>query len=186
MRHLADSLLRQPLPLRRAWRSEGGATSVEFVIVFPLMFTIFLASVDFGVTMLRQVMLDRAVDSAIREVRLGRISSDGSTQLSDLICQRSALLGNCSANIAVEMQRMEPESPVGLNAPFQCINEEQEITPALNFNAGASHDLMIIRVCVTANPLIRLTGWFTGLPINESGDYQLTARGVFVNEPRNQ
>ena len=105
--------------LSRAWRSERGATSVEFLIVFPLMFSIFLASVDFGVTMLRQVMLDRAVDNSIRDIRLGRIDANGGALLSDIICDRSAFLGNCKANIAVEMQRMDPETLVGLNAPYQ-------------------------------------------------------------------
>ena len=180
--------LSRPFRLARlraaAWREDGMAAA-EFVIVFPLMFSIFLASIDFGVTMLRQVMLDRAVDMAVREVRLGNVNSDGSTRMSELICARTAMIPNCMSNIAVEMVRIEPESPTQLNAPFQCIRAEQEVTPALSFSAGGTHDLMIIRVCVSSNPLIRMTGWITGLPINAEGDYQLTARSVFVNEPRN-
>lgn len=171
--------------LSRLFRREDGSATVEFVIIFPLMFSIFLASIDAGFTMIRQAMLDRAVDIAIRQVRIGNIRNDGSDRLSDLICANSILLPNCTANIAVEMQRIQPGSTAGLDAPFRCIRAEDEVRPALSFTTGAQNDLMIVRVCVSSNPLIRMTGYLTAMPINAQGNYQLTARAVFVNEPRN-
>ncbi len=171
--------------LFRMLRADDGAATLEFVIIFPLMFSIFLASVDAGVTMIRQSMLYRAVDIAIRQVRIGNIPDDGSVTLAELICANSRLLPNCTQNIAVEMQRIDGTNTASLSAPFQCIRAEEPIQPALEFTNGASHDLMIVRVCVTSNPFIRMTGYMTSLPINAEGDYQLTARAVFVNEPRN-
>ena len=171
--------------LSALFRREDGSVTVEFVIIFPLMFSIFLASIDAGFTMVRQAMLDRAVDLAIRQVRLGQIRNDGSQRLSELICANSILLPNCVNNIAVEMQRLQPGQTTGLDAPFRCVRAEEPVRPALNFTTGAQNDLMVVRVCVSSNPLIRLTGFLSAMPINEQGTYQLTAGAIFVNEPRN-
>lgn len=59
--------------LRRFLRSEQGSASVEFVILFPVMFGLFLQSFEQGMYLMRQVSLDRALDLAVREVRLGML-----------------------------------------------------------------------------------------------------------------
>jgi hypothetical protein len=171
----------------RSWATrQDGAVTVEFVVVVPFVLTLFFASVDVGVTMLRQVMLDRAVDMAVREVRLGRVPSDGSVTMAQMICDRAILFSDCHDNIAVEMQPIDTTNFNGLNDPVRCVNRELDITPAVAFNpgaGGAAQELMLIRTCVSANPFIRLTGFFTAMPINPEGDYVIASRGIFVNEP---
>lgn len=167
------------------WRGEDGSVTVEFVIIVPFVLSIFLMGVDSGVTQLRQAFLYRAVDMAVREVRLGLINEADS--LSELICKRTAMLPKCKEAITVEMQPIDTTSFSGLNDPVLCINREEELTPAITFNpglGGQEQELMLIRVCVVTDPFIRLTGFLTALPVNAEGDYVLTARNVFVNEPR--
>lgn len=171
----------------RAWvlRQDGNAT-VEFVVIVPFVLSLFFASVDIGISMVRQVMLDRAVDLAVREVRLGNVPSDGSVTMAQLICDRTSLLPDCINNIAVEMTPVDTTTFAGLDPTVRCVDREQNITPSVTFNpgsGGAAQELMLIRTCVAAEPFIRLTGYFTSMPINEEGAYVVVTRGVFVNEP---
>ncbi|CUX80293.1 MAG: Tad secretion system minor pilin component TadE [Roseibaca calidilacus] len=168
-----------------AFRQDGAVTA-EFVIAVPFILSLFFASVDVGISMLRQVMLDRAMDLAVREVRLGRVPSDGSVTMAQLICARTALLPDCINNITVEMQPVDTQDFTGLTPAVQCVNRELDLTPAVTFNVGAganAQELMLIRTCVAAEPLIRMTGFFTSMPINSEGQYVVVSRGVFVNEP---
>lgn len=175
--------------LQRAWvrrlRAEDGAVTVEFVIIFPFVLGLLLMSIDSGITQLRQVFLHRAVDVAIREVRLGNVSESDS--LAELICARTAMLPGCRQKIAVEMQPIDTTTFAGLNDPNQCVDRETEITPAVTFNPGTggeAQELMLIRVCVIADPFVSVTGYISALPLNADGNYVLVSNSVFVNEPR--
>lgn len=173
--------------LWRFRRNDAGAATVEFVILFPLVLTMMLGAIDLGITMLRQVMLDRAVDMTVRDVRLGKIGTNGSDRMSDLICSNAMLLPNCNSNITVEMMPVNTSDFTGLDGPFPCIDDQQEITASVTFNpgaGGAEQELMLLRICVIAEPFLRVTGLFSGLDINPDGKLVLTSRSVFVNEPR--
>jgi hypothetical protein len=171
--------------LLRFWRDSAGSSTVEFVIIIPFLLSILLLSVDAGVTQLRQVFLHRAVDQTVRDVRLGRISE--SDRMSSLICERAAMLPNCTNNIAVEMRPIDTSTFSGLEIRSNCIQNEGEVTPALDFDPGAgglAQELMMVRVCVEVEPFIRWTGVALALPVNPSGNYVLNVSSVFVNEPR--
>lgn len=172
--------------LRQWAQRQDGNVTVEFVIVVPFLLSLFFASVDTGLTMLRQVMLDRAVDLAVREVRLGRVPSDGSVTMAELICARTQFLPNCEQSIAVEMLPVNTSDFAGLDAPIQCVDRELGINPAVTFNPGAgggAQELMVIRVCVAADPFIRTTAYLSAMPLNQDGEYVIVSRGIFVNEP---
>lgn len=174
-----------PNALRKWVRRQDGNVTVEFVIVVPFLLSLFFASVDAGITMLRQVFLDRAVDIAVREVRLGNLSESDS--LAQEICSRTSLIADCGQNITVEMVPIDTTNFAGLTDPIQCVDRELGITPAVAFNPGAggsAQELMLLRVCIAADPFIRLTGYLSSMPINADGEYVLVSRGVFVNEPQ--
>ena len=173
--------------LGRFRSSDDGAATVEFVILFPLVLTMMLGAIDLGITMVRQVMLDRAVDVTVRDVRLGKVGTNGSERMSDLICANSIMLPNCANNITVEMMPVNTSDFTGLDGPFPCIDDQQEITASVTFNpgaGGAEQELMLLRICIVAEPFLRVTGLFSGMDINPDGKLVLTSRSVFVNEPR--
>lgn len=179
------ALRRLRMTMSKAWSREDGAVTIEFVLVLPIILSIFLLGIDAGITQLRQVFLDRAMDMAVREVRLGRVSQQD--RLSELICQRTAMLPNCLTNISVEMEPISTDTFAGLDEPIKCIDRQSNITPAVVFNpgiGGQAQELMLIRVCVVADPFIRLTGFLGSMTRNEDDDYVLVGRSVFVNEPR--
>lgn len=170
--------------LRRFTASERGSSTVEFVITVPLVLALLLSSIDFGVVMLRQVFLDRAVDIAVRDVRLGRVPSASFTQFRDSICERTFLMPNCQQDIAVELRPIDTQTFAGLDGPAQCVNRAEEINPVLAFNPSrGQQELMLIRVCVVSNPFLRVTGMVLGMPVDASGGYNVVARSAFANEP---
>lgn len=177
----------RPHPLARLRRFLGrdtGAATIEFALVVPVVLTLLLSSVDYGVMMLRQVYLDRAVDMAAREVRLGR-NIGTPVEFRQTICNRTFMTPNCMQNLAVELRPVNTATWAGLNAPAQCVNRDADITPLLDFNPGlGAQELMLIRACLVALPFIRLNGWVMGLPLDPSGRYALVARSAWVNEPR--
>jgi Flp pilus assembly protein TadG len=148
--------------------------------VLAMMFS----SIDYGVVMLRQVFLDRAVDMAAREVRLGQITNSGFNEFRDRICARTLLLQNCSGTIAIEMRPIDTATWANLQVPARCVNRQEDISPVLAFVPGAGQqELMLIRVCVAADPFIRLTGYVMGMSQNADGIYNIVSRAAWVNEP---
>jgi Flp pilus assembly protein TadG len=167
----------------RFLRSQAGTATVEFVILVPLVLMMLFSSIDYGVVMMRQVFLDRAVDMAAREVRLGQLTG-GFNAFRDRICERTFLLNNCQQTIAIEMRPIVTATWAGLNQPAQCVNRAEEVAPMLEFNPGAGlQELMLIRVCVAADPFIQLTGMILGMNELPSGGYAVVARTAWVNEP---
>ena len=169
----------------RSCRSEAGSATVEFVVLFPLLFSVFLMAVDAGIMQTKQVFLHRAMDTSVREVRLGRVTE--ADKISEMICARTAMLPNCRDQITVEMRPIDTATFDGLNAPLTCVDLEDELTPYVEFNpgaGGAAQQLMMVRVCVVTKPIIQLTNFFTGVAINPEGKAVLRTSGIFVNEPR--
>jgi hypothetical protein len=171
--------------LRRSLLSEAGSATVEFVILFPVIFAIFVTSVDLSIQMLRQVFLDRAVDLAIRDIRLGRINANGLDQLKQRICANSALTPNCLSTVTVELRPVAPRDFATLDQTAQCVNRAGNITPVLSFSPGmGAQELMMLRACTVSNPFIVANGYIFGGPRGPNDDFMAASMGVFVNEPR--
>jgi hypothetical protein len=170
--------------LRRFLRLEAGTATVEFVIAVPLVLSILFSSIDFGAVMLRQVFLDRAVDLAVREVRLGNIPSNGIDSLRSMICQRTVLISDCVANMTIELRPIDTDTWAGLDTPVQCINRSANIAPTLTFNPSAGNqDLMLVRVCASIDPFLSITGMVLGMGNETGGDLRLVSVSAFTNEP---
>lgn len=169
--------------IRRFFTREDGTSMVEFVLTLPIVLAFLFTGVDFGALMLRQVFLDRSVDMAVREIRLGRITGNGLDEFRQLVCAGTILIPNCAAATAIELRPIDTQTWTGLNDPAQCVNRAEDIAPVLAFNPGARQDLMLIRVCAVVDPFIGLTGLVLGLPRDASGGYALVSRAAFANEP---
>ena len=168
----------------RFTRREDGAVTVDFVIVVPAFLMILVAGIESGVTLTRQVILDRALDIAVRDLRLGRIEDPSHAKLRTSICENVVIIANCETVLLLELVEV-PTRPWDLPAPgTQCIDRDAEIEPEVTFETGGSNDMMLIRACVIIDPLFPTTPFGLGLPLDATGGYQLFAMAAFVNEPR--
>jgi hypothetical protein len=168
---------------RRAKREDGTAT-IEFVIVVPIVVTIFMASVEAGFYMAKHVMMERGLDLVMRDLRLGNLGAVDHDDLRELICAATPILKDCESILKVEMR---PVSTVTFDlpaTPTTCIDRGEETEPLTEFTPGGSNEIMIIRICAVQDPIFPSTGIGLQLRADAQGGYQMVSASVFVNEPR--
>jgi hypothetical protein len=179
-------------PLRKALRrtfrrmaDEDGSITVDFMIVAPLFLTILFASFEAGYANMRQVMLERALDITVRDLRVGALGNQPPhTVVRARFCELATLMPNCQTELMLEMRVIDRATWTGFaNAPT-CVNRLLNVEPALSFNQGGANEVVTIRACAVFDPFFPTTKWGLQLQRDASGGYQLAAMSAFVNEPR--
>lgn len=174
--------------LRRALRrlsDEDGSITVDFMIVAPLFLMILFASFEAGYANMRQVMLERALDITVRDLRVGALGNQPPhNAVRNRFCELATLMPNCRTELMLEMRVIDRTTWTGFaNAPT-CVNRLLNIEPALSFSQGGANQLVTIRACAVFDPFFPTTTWGLQLRLDPSGGYQLAAMSAFVNEPR--
>lgn len=178
--------------LQRYLSDEAGTATIEFLFIFPIVMTIFLASFECSLFMIRNVMLERSVDIVVRDIRLG--NHDGTThqELKRVICETSALVGSVDTCVDSMMIWMQPVNTANfdmLAPPRHCVDRDEDISTdepeGSEFAYGSDNDIMLMRICLKEEPLFPTTIVGAGLIAGGEGDgsYALTTTTVFVNEP---
>lgn len=169
--------------LRRLWRSEEGSAVIPFVMFVPVFIAMVVSTFELGVLMLRQVMLERGLDMAVREVRLGTWPEPTHDWLKARVCALSVFLPDCNASLVIEMV---PVSKVTWDLPpgqIQCVDKSKDFKPLVDFLPGGGDQLMLLRACIKLNTFFPNFGIGTDLNTDANGDYGLTAVSAFVIEP---
>ena len=174
--------------LGRAWRSfrraEDGNGTIEFVLVLPAFFLLFTSAYEGGMLSTRHVMLERGLDQAVREVRLGLLANPTHDSLSARICHFASIIPDCANQIRLEMIPNDPRNWVSPSTQVPCVDREEESTPTITFtNTGGNNELMILRACVLFDPMIPTTGLGKAIPKKSGGAYGLVATSSYVMEP---
>jgi hypothetical protein len=169
----------------RLRRDESGTSSVEFVILFPMFITIFFAAFESGYLMLRNVMLERSVDIAVRELRLGDPEPPSFSEFKQQICDRTFFISNCQERVQVQLRPVNMATWGPLNGDPRCIDIQSAIDPfdQTEYLVGGNNELMMVRVCALFRPLFPTTGLGLNMQYNGDGDYALVVTTAFVNEP---
>jgi hypothetical protein len=169
--------------LARLRRNDGNAT-IEFVILFPLFIGMFGSAFEAGLMTMRHVMLERATDEVIRNLRLGRGGTPTHDTLKSDICNIAGIIPDCDTTLHIELERIPAGTWNYRTGQVQCIDRDEEIEPAVNFVTGGSNDLMLVTVCAVVRPMVPMTGFALYLPRVNTSDYALVTMSAFVNEPR--
>ncbi len=169
--------------IRERFGREDGSATVEFVLLFPLFLGIFASTYEAGLLSTRHAMLIRAVDLAVRDLRLGVDSTPTHDELKNSICNYAGVIPDCDNALHVELEPISKDDWTFRTGQVQCVDRDEEITPAINVDPGDDNELMLITVCAAIEPMVPVSGLGLKLPkINES-DYGLIAMSAFVNEP---
>lgn len=175
--------MRMPALFRRFLREEGGNATVEFAILVPLVFAIFVATLEGGLMMSRWAGIDRAADMVIRNLRLGQYQNPTAELLRREICDEVFLVENCFQNTAVDIREINRANFLMPDEDEPCVTRDQEIIqPVTEVTPGQQNDLMLIRVCVTVDALFP-TSRFAMDDLDAHGGYALSVSSVYVNEP---
>ena len=169
--------------LARGFRREDGTATIEFVFVVPIVLTIFMASMESGLYMIRHVMMERALDLVMREFRLGRLGTVTHDQLRNLICDTSPYITDCRSVLKVSLEPVDTTTWKMPATPPTCVDRGGTIQNEPTFKSGDENEIMIVRICAVEDPIFPTTGLGLELHADSRGGYQLIAATIFVNEP---
>ncbi len=169
--------------LSRFRRREDGVSSVEFVILFPLYIALFGSAYEAGLINTRYAMLERGLDLAVRDLRLGTDPTPTHAELVSAICNYAGVIPDCSNALHVELENVSTTDWTYRTGQVQCIDRDENIKPVINFTGGGLNALMLVTVCAVFEPMVPVTGLGMRLPKVNSSDYALVAMSAFVNEP---
>ncbi len=165
-----------------ARRDEATAT-MEFVITFPVIMMLFMGAFETSMIMTRQVMLERTLDLAVRELRLANGVSVTDDQIRSAICNNTGMLPDCATLLTIDLQRVDRTTYAMPSDQDLCVDRAASATPLNSFVIGADDDFMLIRACMIVDRIFPFSGYGLNLTRDDSGGLHMMASAVFVNEP---
>lgn len=168
-------------------RDEGGSATIEFTLFVPTFLFLFMSSFESGMLLVRQVMLDRAVDLTVRDVRLGNFDTvdpeDMFEALKAAMCDTATQMNDCERELKLEMQPVDPRAWSMIDAEADCVDrEDDDSIPFSNFVPGVQNQLMIIRACALFDPFFPTLG-LGAMLAEPAGYYALVSSSAYVIEP---
>jgi hypothetical protein len=170
--------------LRHFRKEESGSIFlIEFVILFPLIFGIFLASIEMSLYAMRQVHLNRSLEDAVRYIRLNTQTPMTHDQIKTMVCERAGNVSNCDETLRLEMITVDPRNFQTLPTDIDCIDKSEPVTPERGFTLGQQHDLMMLRACLKFDPMLPTSRLGFKYATDGSGQSAMYAISAFVQEP---
>ena len=164
---------------RQFRQNEDGYSTVEFLIVATTFLTGFFWVFETGLIMTKQMMLERAVDIVVRDLRLASSPAYTHDYIKEKICDEALVLKECSDNLLLEL--VEVDLDVGFDRTATCIDRANEVTPVTSWEPGQRSEVVYMRACVLVDPMMpQEVALFSGT--TDTG-IPLIADTAFVNEP---
>lgn len=164
-------------------KNEDGSSTVEFVLIFPILFGIFMSGWETSTYIMRYTLLDRALDITMRDLRLGRMPGADHDGLKDAICDRTILINNCDSNLKLSLQPIDTGTFAMPTTGATCVDRTQNVQPVTTVNPGAGDEIMLVRACVIIEGVFPGSAIGTRMPKEPGGGYIMVAKSIFVNEP---
>ena len=169
--------------LRRFAHSTDGSSTVEFVIVVPIVLSLLIMGAEAGWTAVQRVALERAMDLAVRDVRLGQLPPNTTqNEFRKRVCDRSIMLNDCHERLLLEMRSIDTNTWAFPDQRNECIDLAQNITPVTAFTVGSGNSVMYLRACYLVRPIFPTTTLGLQLPLDAAGMFSIRATTGFVNE----
>ncbi|AVW90458.1 TadE family protein [Celeribacter baekdonensis] len=168
---------------RRYRRGETGSSTIEFVIVFPVFAFLMMGSYEIGYYTVSSSMLDRGLDLAVRDIRLGTASNVTLSSLKTAVCTYARYVRKCEDNLHIALEPVDANNFVRPAYIAECIDRNQNITPATTFSDGGENELMLVRACVNVDPIFPTTWLGAALEGTPGSGYAMVSTAGFVNEP---
>ncbi|SFN46912.1 TadE-like protein [Roseovarius lutimaris] len=170
--------------LRHFRRCEDGTASLEFVLVAPVFISLLIMSIELGFVTVRNTMLERGMDIAVREIRLGTGSAPQHDAIKQIICDNTVVINDCMGNLRLEMRSTDIRAFNALDPEADCNDNAEPAKPLRKFEAGDENELMLLRACLKYNPLFPEEVLGSALRKDDSGQVEMIAMTAFVQEPK--
>lgn len=169
--------------MRRFWARSDGTATVEFAIMFPIVISFLIMGAEAGFTAVQRISLERGVDIAVRDIRLGSLPA-GTThdEFRSRICERVIALADCEERLLLELRVISTNTWALPIEQSTCIDLAEAIAPVTPFTVGAGENVMYLRACYLVSPIFPTTTFGLQLPLDSSGMFALRTSTGFVNE----
>ena len=181
MMYLMKKLRARAAQLRR--REDGGTATVEFMIVLPLYMALMIMSLELSMITLRQTMLERGLDIAVRVIRLGTGTAPTHDAIKTRICEEALVIVGCEETLRLEMVPTDMRNLTTLGGEVQCTEREEEGVPVLKFTPGQQNQLMFLRACLKYDPIFPAWHLASRMKSDGSGQLAIVTMSAFVQEP---
>lgn len=172
---------------RRFLREESGTATLEFCIVFPIVMILFIAAFETSMILIRQVMLERALDNTVRLLRLTNNPSVTVSEIRDHVCSNTVVLNDCQNVLVVDLREVNQQTYVLPAEDTLCVQRDGSVNPLNAFDSGrgnaTENELMLIRVCAEVQRMLPFSGFALNLTRDDNDNVHMTSASVFVNEP---
>lgn len=169
--------------LGRFRSDEAGNATVEFVLILPIYVAMMTMSVELGMITLRNTLLERGLDVAVREVRLGTGTAPDHDDIKKMVCDNAFFIRDCEKNLRLEMRPANIRAFTALDATPDCTDRSEDSNPVREFTPGQQNELMLLRACIKFDPLFPKGVMGKGLSRDKSGQAAIVSTTSFVQEP---
>lgn len=164
-------------------RDESGSSTVEFVLTVPLYLTLLVMSIELGFITLRHTLLERGLDMAVRDVRLGTGTAPQHDEIKQIICDNAMMIRDCTQNLQLEMRPADIRNFSSLDTTADCTDAAEPTKPVREFTPGQQNQLMLLRACLKYNPLFPSAALGSALKTDLNGQAAVVSMTAFVQEP---
>ncbi|MCL6284763.1 pilus assembly protein [Ruegeria sp. 2012CJ41-6] len=170
--------------LRRFGKNESGTATVEFVIVVPAVIFLIASGAEMAMLNIHHGMLERAVDTTVRDIRLSTGATFEHEDVKQTICERAQFINDCESSLKLELIPADPRETMTIKEGTVCEDRIEPISPQYRFTNGQSNELMVMHACAYIDPILPFSHLGAALSDNVEGKYQLFATTAFVQEPQ--
>lgn len=164
-------------------KDDRGSVVVDFAIMMPIFLTIMLSGVEMGMMTVRQMLLERGLDMAVRDLRLGAGAIPQHDAIKTEICNYAGFLPDCMRSLKLEMRPMDMRNYTSLPNKVDCVDRSETVNPVREFTPGGSNQMMVMRACIKIGPIFPNVGLGSAGDLDKNGDLALFSVSAFVNEP---
>lgn len=171
---------------RRTKDDESGNASVEFVIIVPVFLILLMMSIELGFITIRHTLIERGLDIAVRQIRLGTGEPSSHAEIKEVICENASFINNCDSELRLEMMPVDLRAYASLDPNAKCKESAEPVDPAIlkkEFVFGGVNELMVLRACYLYTPIFPEELLGQALEKDGNGKARIIKMTAFVQEP---
>lgn len=169
-------------------RGERGGATVEFVLLVPAFLMVFISSFEASLMLTRQVMLERAVDMVVRDIRLDVGNTITQNTVRNDICERARILPDCRQNMLIELTLIDQSTYDTPAAGAPCVNQLTSVVPVTTFAGSRDGQMILMRACYSVQPSLPMAVLATNRTLGSylvndvDGTFRIVTTNAFVVE----
>jgi Flp pilus assembly protein TadG len=169
---------------RHFLKCRNGSSAVEFALVAPLFLALVFSILEAGYFFFVESAVEAANAKAARLIRTGQAQTNAISREAFFgeICDVVKLFGDCNERLTVDVVRFSSFAALAADARDPvCRDADPDAVDAIPYQAGASRDIVRVRVCYlhkSFNPGLGLN-----LQKAKGGSVKMFSTSIFRNEP---